>query len=252
MKGDDLKKRSGAELRALRDQRQREQGGPYAGQEASRREASFLSNLSGARDDYEWIVANQAWTKLGHESYTAWYLARVQPLMQALGARPTPELAADVVQRVREEEAVLPAAQRRTQRELAELAGVHQSSVSRSAPDANACGSDLEEPAEDPAPAPEFVSTPVGPSTKAFAEALDRLVPNPDPHAEWRLGFLKRVHAVHAVMRSTPEDVAGKADETCLDELRRCAEAMEDYRVAVNRAVAANLPDNVSPIRRVS
>lgn len=105
---------------------------------------------------------------------------------------------------------------------------------------------------QDPRPATPLVDTPIGPITQKVADALDKHVPNPDPHAEWRLGYLKRIHSVHAVMRSKPEDVAAMADETCLDELARCIEALVEYRRAVVRAVMANTPDNVTPIRRPS
>jgi hypothetical protein len=99
---------------------------------------------------------------------------------------------------------------------------------------------------------PELVDTPIGPVTRPVAAALDRHAPDPDPHADWRARFLKRVHAVHAVMRSKPEDVAEKADDLCLQELSSCAEELADYRRAVARAVTANAPDNVTPIRRSS
>lgn len=109
----------------------------------------------------------------------------------------------------------------------------------------------------EPAPAPvaeppKLVDTPVGPITPAVAAALDKHVPDPNPHAEWRLGYLKRVHSVHAVMRSKPEDVARFADALCLEELAACVQELTDYHRAVTRAVMASTPDNVTPIRRTS
>jgi len=117
-------KPTGAELRALRDQRATE--GPYAAQEAARRERSFLSRLTGAKEDFDWILSNEAWTHLGFPSFTAWYVARVQPTIEALGARPAPELANEVLERIREDEAALPPAQRRTKAELAALTGLSE------------------------------------------------------------------------------------------------------------------------------
>jgi hypothetical protein len=241
-------KRSGAELRQA-----------AAVREAVRREASFLGNLAGAQDDYEWIVEREAWTDLGHETFADWWQARVQPTMRALSMRPTRALADKVVQRVRADEAELPPAQRRTQQQLADLAGVHPDTISgRKRQDPQQAEvpptDDLDGPEptvdQDSAePAPEFVPSPNGPVPAGFAATLDRFAPDPNPHAEWRLGFLKRVHAVHAVMRSKPEDVAEMADERCLDELIRCADAFTDYRLAVVRARA--LPDNVTQLRRV-
>lgn len=99
---------------------------------------------------------------------------------------------------------------------------------------------------------PELVDTPIGPMTKDFADQLDRLVPDPDPHADWRIGYLKRIHAVHAVIRSKPADVAEMADATCLDELTRCVDALNTYHRDVERAVVRSTPDNVRPIRRTS
>lgn len=98
-------------------------------QEARRREESFIGNLSGAQDDYVWIVSNRAWTALGWDSFADWWVARIQPVMRALSMRPTREIAAAVVEQVRQEEAGLPPAQRRTQRELAEMVGVDRSAL---------------------------------------------------------------------------------------------------------------------------
>lgn len=76
-----------------------------------------------ATQDYA-IVTSDEWRELGYESYTEWYVGHVWPLMLDLGVRPIPRAAAGVLQRIRTDEASLPPAQRRTQRELAELVGV--------------------------------------------------------------------------------------------------------------------------------
>ncbi len=98
-------------------------------EEAERLERSFISNLGAAQDVYERIVEHQAWQVLGYDTFSAWWEAKVRPLMRALALRPTRELAAAVVDQVRAEEAALPPLQRRTQQELAELAGVHRDTV---------------------------------------------------------------------------------------------------------------------------
>jgi hypothetical protein len=121
-----------------------------------------------------------------------------------------------------------------------------------SAPSAVATGPEPTSPVEVPVPAPDLIQTPVGPITPAVAAALDKHVPNPDPHAEWRSGYLKRIRAVYTLILPKPEDVAEKADETCLDELRRVTEALVEHRQAIVRAVMASTPDNVTPIRRTS
>lgn len=97
--------------------------------EVRRREVSFLANLGGAQDDFEWLIDREAWLDLGHDSFAAWWDTRVQPMMRALSMRPTREVAATVVERVREEEAALPPAQRRTQRELADMVGMERSTL---------------------------------------------------------------------------------------------------------------------------
>ena len=86
----------------------------------------------------------------------------------------------------------------------------------------------------------------------AFAEALDRLVPDPNPHREWQRRFLDAISGVHRVMRFTPEDVAECADEQCIDELVRVFEQFDDYRTRVIEARISSLPNNVTPMRRTS
>ncbi len=97
--------------------------------EAERLERSFISNLGAAQDVYERIVEHRAWEVLGYDTFAAWWETTVRPLMRALALRPTRELAAAVVDQVRAEEADLPPLQRRTQQELADLAGVHRDTV---------------------------------------------------------------------------------------------------------------------------
>lgn len=115
---------SGLELRAQRDARLADQADPKV--EAARHEQSFLRNLNGAREDFQWLVSNQAWTRLGHDTFAGWWLERVQPVMDALLVKPKPELAQKVLDIVREEESSLPKPQQRTKRELAELVGVSE------------------------------------------------------------------------------------------------------------------------------
>lgn len=87
-------------------------------------EQAFLSRLNDAQDAYERIVSAAAWRQLGFDTFAAWWTDRVQPVMRALSMRPTREIASAVVEQVRTEEAALPPAQRRTQRELAEMVGL--------------------------------------------------------------------------------------------------------------------------------
>lgn len=119
--------------------------------EAEVRESAFLGALGEAQSHFRWLVDHQGWRLLGWDSFAAWWDGRVRPVMLALDARPTREIAAKVIEMVRAEEADLPAAQRRTQRELGELVGVSGDTAarwtgSRSAPDADAPPSDLATP----------------------------------------------------------------------------------------------------------
>lgn len=120
-------------------------------QRARHLEEAFLGGLEDAQNAYEEIVATQAWQTLGYDTFAEWWQDRVVPAMRALSMRPTKEIAASVVEQVREEEAALPPAQRRTQRELAEMAGVERSSLanrdgSRSVPREDSHRTDLEPP----------------------------------------------------------------------------------------------------------
>lgn len=99
--------------------------------EATDLEAAFLAGLEEAQGAYERIVATQAWTALGFDSFAAWWDERVAPTMRALSMKPTREIAAAVIEQVRQEEAALPPTQRRTQRELGEMVGVSGDTVAR-------------------------------------------------------------------------------------------------------------------------
>jgi hypothetical protein len=87
-------------------------------------EKAFLAGLEDAQAAYEQIVETQAWTELGFDTFAGWWDQRVQPTMRALSMRPTREIAAAVIEQVRQEEADLPPVQRRTQQELADMVGV--------------------------------------------------------------------------------------------------------------------------------
>lgn len=100
---------------------------------AKQLEERFLSGMNTAQDTLEQIMASEAWRSLGWDSLADWWQARVVPHFRALQMRPTPELGAAVVGQVREEEKTLPPLQRRTQQELADLAGVSEATVGRRA-----------------------------------------------------------------------------------------------------------------------
>lgn len=137
----DIKRRSGLEMRAQRDQRL---GQPYELQEAGRREASFLKNITGAQDDLEWILTNRAWTQLGFERVAEWWDAKVGPVLDGLDLKPSQAMVERVIRTIVADEAELPKVQRRTQREIASIARASQSKVSRLLADAPSSTTDLD------------------------------------------------------------------------------------------------------------
>lgn len=112
-------------------------------------ETQFLSGLEKAQNAYELIVETRAWVALGFDSFGSWWDERVRPAMTALSMRPTREIAASVVELVRAEEAELPPAQRRTQVELAAMAGISTKTLQRQSQDRAqetlSAGTDLDE-----------------------------------------------------------------------------------------------------------
>lgn len=108
---------------------------PLTAEQAESLEAAFLGGLEEAQFAYERIVEHEAWILLGFDRFADWWDERVTPTMRALSMRPTREIAAAVVERVREEEAELPPAQRRTQRELADMVGISTKTLQRQSQD---------------------------------------------------------------------------------------------------------------------
>lgn len=117
-------------------------------------ERRILAGLADAQEAYEEFVSIEGWMERGFDSFADWWSTTVVPTMRALSMRPTREIAAKVIERVREEEQALPPAQRRTNAELGALAGVEETTVrritgSRSAPAADAATPDLEDQIEE-------------------------------------------------------------------------------------------------------
>lgn len=137
-----------AALRASRDQRFAAQSDPKA--EAERYEASFLRNIGAAGEDYAWILANEAWLRLGFETFTDWYERRVAPVAARLGLRPARDQAKAAIEKAAEEQKALPKDQRRSQRELARVFGVSQATISRAAGDSNESNGAGNEQVSDP------------------------------------------------------------------------------------------------------
>jgi len=118
-------------LRAMKAQRAEELAGQVdPAVEARRREERLLASMTSARDDFDWLAANQGWLLLGFDTMATWWAERVQPVAELLALRPAPDMARKVVQIIVEEESTLPAAQRRSKKEIAALVGVHRDTVS--------------------------------------------------------------------------------------------------------------------------
>lgn len=147
--------------------------------DAQELERSFLSGLNDAQDAYERIIATEAWTALGHDSFAEWWSAKVQPSMRALSMRPTKEIASAAIARVKSDEAALPPAQRRRDSELADMVGVDQKTVSnwsRSATEETSSEGDLEEP-QTPGPAADPSAAQAGPGQTPESAGVDPAPP---------------------------------------------------------------------------
>lgn len=173
MKGDGVKSKSGADLRAQSEAFATARLDPSV--QARAKEQSFLKSLTTAQDDFEWIMTNAAWTLLGHDTFTSWWESKVQPIMRVLPFRPTREVAGTVIERVRAEEAELPKAQRRTNKEIAALVGASEATArragSRSLQASRDAGADLGRSA-DVEPSAEPRLEPTGDVTAALTQAI--------------------------------------------------------------------------------
>lgn len=191
-------------------------------EDAARHEESFLGNLAGAQDEYDWLVENEAWSALGWDSFGNWWEGRVRPVMRALSMRPTREIAAKVVEQVRAEERALPPAQRRTQRELAAMVGVDRSGFanrdgSRSVPRENAPRPDLEA-----IPAPDL---------RAYVEA------DPGIQAvQYRQRFFDALDRFATVVDFDPDRVAQLAEPHEVELLMHRAASLTAFADKVSRA----------------
>lgn len=99
----------------------------------------------------------------------------------------------------------------------------------------------------EPAPVVEAMTSAI----ESVAEAIDRhLPPDPDdPHREWRRSFLAALGQGRRAMQFDVEAVAERADDECLDELRRLSADITSYttRVAARRPA----PDNVRHLKAI-
>lgn len=86
----------------------------------------------------------------------------------------------------------------------------------------------------------------------SVADALERHVPDPEaPRRQWQMAFLDALRPTFRLMAQFGVDqVVKQADDECLDELARLADAIVSYRDRVR--AARPIPDNVRHLRRVS
>lgn len=93
----------------------------------------------------------------------------------------------------------------------------------------------------------------------AFEKFLDEQVPNADPHQKWRATFLRAIRQSHALAAFPVGDVASLGNNMCFDALVNLKDFVDGYLTAVQKQrlelqkqEAANLPANVTPIRRTA
>lgn len=141
-------------------------------QDARRLEAAFLAGLEEAQGAYERIVETEAWIALGYDTFAGWWDERIRPAMRALSMRPTREIAAAVVERVREEEADLPPAQRRREYELAEMVGATPDEIRDRSERSTSVGIPAKVDLPAPDPQPETDTTPTA-TCEACGGAID-------------------------------------------------------------------------------
>lgn len=145
--GSVLRERAAARLAAQAD--------PKA--EAERHEGVLLKGIGSVQESFDWIVDNGAWTDLGFESVVEWWETRIRPVMVQMELRPSADMANKLLAKVREQERALPPAQRRTQKELAEVALVSDWKARGRKESRNrrtAAGSDLDTPPQAPSAEP--------------------------------------------------------------------------------------------------
>ena len=103
-----------------------------------------------------------------------------------------------------------------------------------------------------PAPDSGLVSTPIGLMPAEFAEKLDRLAPDPNPHREWQKVFLQDVFTARRLLRKyAAEEIAEKADNQLLAEFANLAADAQDKQRDVAKAQIARVNANVYRLRSV-
>ena len=184
-------------------------------------EKAFLAGLEDAQAAYEQIVETQAWTDLGFDTFAGWWDERVRPTMRALSMRPTREIQAAVVEQVRAEEAELPPAQQRTQRELAEMVGLSEKTLQRQNQDrperTMSATTDLE---------PEG-----SPVVEAMTAAIEEVVERPRPKVSQPVFSAEENALIYQVRRGETVVVSMRGQH---DNLIRWAES-EDKYVRIDR-----------------
>lgn len=134
--------------------------------------------------------------------------------------------------------------------------GVHPSvpqAVDDSSPEESSSADEPERPAAGVSPAaPDLVNTPIGPMTRGFAEQLDRLVPDPNPHWQWQKAFLDDVFAAAKLMRKyTGAEIFEKADQQLRVEFANLVADLDEKLRDVSKAQIAAGNSNVRQLRSV-
>lgn len=230
---------------------------PLTRTRAEAMEEAFLGGLHDAQVHFEAIVAEQAWTALGFDTFADWWQDRVVPTMHALSMKPTRELASSVVEIVRREEAELPPTWRRTQAELASMVGTSEATVgringTRSSAASTDASSDLDDDSAD-----AMVNKDVG-EHDIPADIADAITTQIDEAARHRAG----IEADHARMADNLRAIPAARVTELADQVRpaqqfvhlanACRQFLDAFaRVDLTAAAAGFDPTKAAPLHGV-
>ena len=97
------------------------------------------------------------------------------------------------------------------------------------------------------------------PPRKTFDQALDELVPDDDPHRKWRGAWLKAIKNAWGPASFSVSDICANGDDGTFSALIDIRDFYDELltkvqaeRIRIAKAEEADLPDNVTPIRRTA
>lgn len=112
-------------------------------EEAKQRIFKFKHNLEVADKVFDQILIHKDWLTIGFSSFAEWWRVDIMPILHSLQVQPKDNIVEAGIKQVLEDNATLPPAQRVSQREMGEMFGVSQPTISRSISDSNESDVDL-------------------------------------------------------------------------------------------------------------